>query len=103
MAGRQGKDGVKMRQDQAETVGLQALAWLAADDELFGTFLGASGAGAEDVAAAAGKPEFLGAVLDFVMMEDAWVMAFCDRNGLAYTVPMTARAQLPGGQAFHWT
>ena len=92
-----------MRQDQAETIGLQALAWLAAEDELFGTFLGASGAGAADVAEAAGKPEFLGAVLDFVMMEDAWVMAFCDANGLAYTQPMAARAVLPGGQAFHWT
>lgn len=92
-----------MRQDQAETVGLQALAWLAADDELFGTFLGASGAGASDVAEAAGRPEFLGAVLDFVMMEDAWVMAFCDAGGLGYTVPMAARAALPGGQAFHWT
>lgn len=97
------KDVDKMRQDQAETVGLQALAWLASEDELFGSFLGASGAAAGDVAEAAGKPEFLGAVLDFVMMEDAWVMAFCDANGLAYGVPMTARAVLPGGQAFHWT
>ncbi len=92
-----------MRQDQAETVGLQALAWLASEDELFGSFLGASGAGAGDVAEAAGKPEFLGAVLDFVMMEDAWVIAFCDANGLAYGVPLAARAVLPGGQAFHWT
>ncbi|MBC2837096.1 DUF3572 domain-containing protein [Paragemmobacter straminiformis] len=92
-----------MRQEQAETVGLQALAWLAGEDELFGSFLGASGAGAEDVAAAAGRPEFLGSVLDFVMMEDAWVMAFCDASGLAYTVPMAARAALPGGQTVHWT
>ncbi len=101
-AGR-GKDVDKMRQDQAETVGLQALAWMASQEEVFGAFLGASGASAGDVAEAAGRPEFLGAVLDFVMMEDAWVMAFCDGAGLAYGVPMQARAVLPGGEMFHWT
>ncbi len=92
-----------MTRDEAETVGLQALAWLAADDELFGSFLGASGASAADAADAAARPEFLGAVLDFVLMEDAWVIAFCTQNGLAYTRPALARAALPGGQAFHWT
>ena len=98
-----GKVVDNMRQDQAETLGLQALAWLAANDELFGTFLGASGAAASDVAEAAGRPDFLGAVLDFIMMEDAWVMAFCDETGFGYDRPMAARAVLPGGQAFHWT
>lgn len=92
-----------MQRENAEMVGLQALAWLAGEDELFASFLGASGASAADVTEAAGRPEFLGAVLDFVMMEDAWVMAFCDGSGLAYGVPMEARAVLPGGQAFHWT
>lgn len=92
-----------MRQEQAETVGLQALAWLAGEDEVFATFLGASGASADDVAEAAGRPEFLGAVLDFVMMEDAWVVAFCDASALSYTMPMEARAALPGGETFHWT
>ena len=92
-----------MRRDQAETVGLQALAWLAGEDEIFGLFLGGSGAAAGDIAAAAQRPEFLGAVLDFVMQDDAWVMAFCDGAGLAYTVPMQARAALPGGEAVPWT
>jgi Protein of unknown function (DUF3572) len=92
-----------MRRDQAETVGLQALAWLAGEDELFGAFLGGSGAAAADLAEAAQRPEFLGAVLDFVMQDDAWVMAFCDGAKLPYTVPMQARAALPGGQSVHWT
>lgn len=92
-----------MTRDEAETVGLQALAWLAANDDLFGTFLGASGASAADAMAAAGRPDFLGAVLDFVLMEDAWVVAFCTEAGLPYTRPALARAALPGGQAFHWT
>ena len=95
--------GCEMRSEAAETLGLQALGWLAADDELFGTFLGASGAQASDMAAAAQSPEFLGAVLDFLIMEDAWVIAFCDAHGHPYTAPMMARAVLPGGAATHWT
>ncbi|NUB46308.1 DUF3572 domain-containing protein [Fertoebacter nigrum] len=91
------------RQDFAETVALQALAWLASNDDLLPVFLGASGATAADVAAQAGQPEFLASVLDFLLMEDAWVIGFCDAAGLAYTVPMQARAGLPGGEAPHWT
>jgi hypothetical protein len=92
-----------MRQDQAETVALQALAWLAANDDLFPVFLGATGASAADVAAGAARPEFLGSVLDFLVMDDAWVVAFCDDTGHPYTLPMMARAHLPGGAATHWT
>jgi hypothetical protein len=53
--------------------------------------------------AGAGDPAFLGSVLDFLMMDDAWVVAFCDAAGIAYTVPMQARAALPGGAVTHWT
>lgn len=92
-----------MKQDSAETIALQALGWLAANDDLFPVFLGASGASAGDVAARAGDAEFLGAVLDFLLMDDAFVMGFCDAAGLAYGLPMQARAALPGGGQVHWT
>lgn len=92
-----------MNRDAAETLGLQALGWLAGNDELFPVFLGSTGASVQDVASGAGRPEFLAAVLDFLLMDDAWIAAFCDAAGLAYTVPMQARALLPGGQAEHWT
>lgn len=92
-----------MKVEQAETVALQALGWLAGQEELFPVFLGATGATAEQVAAAAGKPAFLGAVLDFLLQDDAWIVGFCDRAGLGYTVPMRARAALPGGALPHWT
>lgn len=92
-----------MNRDAAETLGLQALGWLAGNDDLFPVFLGSTGASVSDVAAGAGRPEFLAAVLDFLLMDDAWIAAFCDAAGLAYTVPMQARALLPGGQADHWT
>lgn len=92
-----------MNREAAETLALRALGWLAGNDELFGIFLGSTGASVADVAAAAGRPEFLSGVLDFLLMDDAWVTAFCDAEGIAYTVPMQARAALPGGQVEHWT
>ena len=53
--------------------------------------------------AGASDPAFLGALLDFIMMDDAWVTGFCDTAGLAYDQPMRARMALPGGGEMHWT
>lgn len=92
-----------MSQESAEIIGLQALGWLASNDDLLPVFLGASGASEADVKAQAGDPAFLSAVLDFLLNDDAWVMAFCDAHGLDYMAPMTARMALPGGGEVHWT
>ncbi|MEL6619789.1 MAG: DUF3572 domain-containing protein [Pseudomonadota bacterium] len=92
-----------MSQESAEIVGLQALAWLAGNEELLPVFLGASGASEADIRSGAGDPAFLGAVLDFIMMDDTWVVEMCDLNGLSYDQPMMARANLPGGEQVHWT
>lgn len=92
-----------MKVEATETLALQALAWLAAQDDLFGAFLGATGATPVAVAEAAGQPAFLAAVLDFLLQEDARIIAFCDAAGLAYALPLQARVALPGGQATHWT
>lgn len=92
-----------MQQDRAETIAMRALAWLAANDDLMPVFLGATGATGDDLRDQAGDPAFLGSVLDFLMADDAWVIAFCDSAGLAYEVPMQARHCLPGGGDVHWT
>jgi hypothetical protein len=89
--------------DGAETLALQVLAWLAGNDELLPVFLSASGAGRDDLARGARDPAFLASVLDFLLNDDAWVVAFCDDAGVPYTRPMQARAFLPGGAATHWT
>lgn len=90
-------------QDLAETVALKALGWLAATDDLLDTFMGATGIARDDLRAAAADPETQIAVLDFLMMDDAWVVAFCDAEGLSYEVPQQARQALPGGATVHWT
>ena len=92
-----------MSQESAEVVGLKALAWMAGNEELLPVFLGATGASEADVRAGATDPGFLGALLDFVMMDDNWVRAFCDSANLAYDQPMHARMMLPCGDQVHWT
>ncbi len=92
-----------MQQENAETVALQALGWLANHEDLLPVFFGATGADINDVRENAGNADFLASVLDFVMMDDAWVAAFCDTVGLAYTAPLAARQALPGGQLPNWT
>lgn len=91
------------RQENAEIVALQALGWLAADAELLPVFLGASGAARQDLAQGARDPAFLGAVLDFLLLDDTWIIAFCDSVGLPYEALAQARAALPGGAQTHWT
>jgi len=88
---------------QADVVALQALGWLAGQEDILGTFMGASGLAPSDLRTRAAEPEFLASVLDFLLMDDAWIVAFCDAAGLPYTAPAQARAGLPGGQAMHWT
>lgn len=92
-----------MTEDRAQTIALQALAWLIAEDDLRDAFMGANNLGAADLRAGAADPAFLAAVLAFITSEDGWVVAFCDQAGLAYEEPLQARYALPGAQETHWT
>lgn len=92
-----------MDRGQAEVVALKALGWLSGHDELMPVFLGATGATLDDLRARAGEAEFLASVLDFLTMDDAWVTAFCEAEGLPYETPLAARRALPGGGEVHWT
>ena len=90
-------------QEHAEALALQALAWLVGNDELLPVFLGATGASPDSLRAQAADPAFLASVLDFLLMDDAWIVAFCDATGQPYEAPMQARQALPGGGQVHWT
>ena len=90
-------------QENAEMLGLQAVAWLASEDQLLGVFLGSTGASEQEFRTALEDPAFQGSVLDFILMDDAWVRAFCDTVGVGYDIPAQARMALPGGDTVHWT
>jgi hypothetical protein len=92
-----------MNAETAQTIALQALAWLVGNDELCPVFLGATGGSAADLTTQARDVNFQASVLDFITMDDSWVMEFCDSAGLAYDQPMRARQCLPGAEQIHWT
>lgn len=92
-----------MQKDAAQTIALQALGWIAGNDDLFPAFLTATGASLTELRSRADDPVFLAAVLDFLLQEDPWVLDFCRENGLPPQDLQTARAALPGGDLPHWT
>ncbi|WP_108815327.1 DUF3572 domain-containing protein [Loktanella sp. Alg231-35] len=92
-----------MTAEQAELIALKGLAWLATNEELCPVFLGASGGSVDDMRDRATDPAFQAAVLDFITMDDAWVIAFCDSIDLGYDQPLRARYALPGAESVHWT
>jgi hypothetical protein len=92
-----------LSQDGAEQIALKAIVWLAGDDELLPVFMGSTGADEAAFREGVADPEFQASVLDFIMMDDAWVVRFCDTEAIPYDRLMQARAALPGGSQVHWT
>lgn len=103
LLGKKGVETMAYRQEAAETIALQALGWLAENEELLPNFMAASGVSPDDLRSRAADADFLGSVLDFILMDDQWVVGFCDAAGLRYDAPLQARQALPGGQVEHWT
>jgi hypothetical protein len=92
-----------MTRDHAETLAAVALAWLASDEDALGRFMALAGLSAGELRGRAADPEFLGFVLDFVLEDDASVLAAAEAAGVAPDRIAVARSLLPGGDAPHWT
>lgn len=91
------------RQETAEITALQALGWLIGQPDELGGFLNASGAAPGDLAALARDPQFLAALVDYLLETDERVLACTGDLGLAPTALGEARMGLPGGRDPHWT
>jgi uncharacterized protein DUF3572 len=89
--------------EQAEMLAIQALGWIADQQDLLMAFLSASGSDLADLQTRAGEAEFLGAVLDFLLMDDVRVTGFCNSAGVGFDAPIEARQMLPGGDVPNWT
>ncbi|MBT8426222.1 MAG: DUF3572 domain-containing protein [Silicimonas sp.] len=92
-----------LSKDSAELLAIEALSWLVGNDELLPVFLGATGASQDDLRVCAKDPEFLASVMDFLLMDDAWIAEFCQSADYKMDFPMRARAALPGGAEVNWT
>ena len=95
---------MSVSKDAAATIALKALAWLVNNEELISVFLGSTGASVDDLKAQANDSGFQASILEFMTMDDSWVVAFCDETGETdYMVPMMARQVLLGEARRHWT
>lgn len=82
--------------EAAETLALKALAWLASMPDDIERFLNVTGVEAGELRARAGEPEFLAAVMDFLLADDKLLTGFCDSEGLDPKDIHLARRALPG-------
>ncbi|MBI1262301.1 MAG: DUF3572 family protein [Rhizobiales bacterium] len=92
-----------MNRDSAELIAIQALGFLAGDEDLLGAFLDLSGLAGDELRERATEPAFLVSVLDFILMEDERVLRFCESTGMDPQLPAQARRTLPGGEVVEWT
>ncbi|MEN3977247.1 DUF3572 domain-containing protein [Emcibacter sp. SYSU 3D8] len=92
-----------MNTDRAETVALQALAFLAADEQALDGFVHLTGLGLDQLRAAASNPEILAGVLDHLLQDEPLLLAFCEAADIKPDEPARARAYLPGGDLPHYT
>ncbi len=78
----------------AETIALQALAFLISEEATLRGFMSQSGTTAADLRAGAEDPQFLAGVLDFLLERDERLLAFCGRADVTPVQTRRARAAL---------
>jgi hypothetical protein len=67
----------RMTPEKAEILALEALAWLAGQPDGIARFLAVSGLEAADLRRAAGDRDLLGALLDFLLINEPLLLEFC--------------------------
>ena len=92
-----------MEQEQAEIFALQALAFLAQNEDKMNIFANLSGLGTGDILQRAGEPELLAGVVDFFLSDEELLADFCNANDIHPDTPARMRQALPGGDLPHWT
>ena len=80
----------------AESLAIDALGFLAQDDERLGRFLAASGMGPEMIRRAAADPSFLAGVLDHIVSDEPLLIAFAQHASMDPRVVERAQALLVG-------
>lgn len=88
--------GERAAAEQAETLALRALAYIAGDEQRFQRFLLATGTTPDDVRRRAADPDFLSGVYDHMLADEALLVAFAEEAGLAPSKIAAARYRLPG-------
>ncbi len=92
-----------MTSEQAESIAISVLSWMATQTEILEGFLGTTGASPDEIRSQAGDPMFLGFVLDYVLSQDNFVMDYAEMTNSDPHDLAIARQALPGGAVPNWT
>jgi Protein of unknown function (DUF3572) len=84
--------------EAAETLAIQALAFIAEEPERLGRFLGMTGLEAGQIRAAARQPGFLAGVLEHMLGDESLLIAFASSAGMDPAAVARARAALGSGR-----
>ena len=92
-----------MDREIAETRALEVLTWVLSKDDLIQVFMGATGASQNDLRSNTLSHEFLLSILDFVLMDDRWVISCSKFLNTDPSQIQLIRMSLDGGQEVNWT
>jgi hypothetical protein len=92
------KTASQATQEAAETLAVQALAFIAEQPQSLSRFLDTSGISVEQLRAAAREPGFLAGVLDHMLGDEKLLVAFAQSAGLEPAAVARAASALGG----HW-
>ena len=82
--------------EQAQTIGLKALEYLAGNEEALERFLAVTGLDLAALKAGATDIAFLAGILDYFLQDEALLLAFAGASELAPETIVRARQHLPG-------
>ena len=92
-----------MEKEIAETRALEVLTWVLSEDDLIKVFMGATGASQNDLRSNTLSHEFLVSILDFVLMDDRWVISCSKFLNIDPSQIHLIKISLDGGQEVNWT
>ncbi|AQS41307.1 MAG: Hypothetical protein BHV28_06020 [Candidatus Tokpelaia hoelldobleri] len=85
-------------QEEAEELAIEALGFIAQDNELTGRFLALTGLAGDDIRQAVATPGFQAGVLEFLLSHEPTLLAFCSAALKDPQQVAQAFALLPGGK-----
>lgn len=89
-----------MGPQDAESIAIRGLGFLAADSDRLGRFLAVTGLGPDNLRSAAGDPGFLASVLDYIASDEALILSLAAELHLKPERIADARQVLAGPPAF---
>ena len=92
-----------MDKEIAETRALEVLTWVLSKGDLIQVFMGTTGASQDDMRSNTLSHKFLISILDFVLMNDSWVISCSQYLSIEPSQIQIIRLSLDGGQEVNWT